>query len=68
MSREALRAFCRLVPGEPGLDEALREPADPRAFAGLLSRLARERGLDVLEADVLEGLAERRRRLLSSRP
>lgn len=68
MSREALEAFRRVVPGEPRLEEALREAGEPRAFAALLSRLARERGLFVAEADVLAALAERRREVLTRWP
>lgn len=68
MSREALETFCRSVLQEPALDAALKEPADLRSFAELLSRLARERGLDVEEAEVLETVAERRRDWLSRWP
>ena len=68
MSREALEAFCRLVPDEPGLDEALRGPADAQGFAALLTRLALERGFDVSPADVLDALARRRREWLARWP
>jgi glycine/D-amino acid oxidase-like deaminating enzyme len=61
VSRADLELLLREVPANARLDAELREVADARAFAELLARAARERGLVVEESDVFEALHDARR-------
>lgn len=68
MSRAGLGKLLREVPADTRLDAELRETADARVFAARLVRAARERGLEVEEADVAEALQDARRAWHAVRP
>jgi hypothetical protein len=59
-----MEEFRSLVLGDPTLQQALDAVSDDAGFAALASRLARERGIELSDSDLLLAVGHARRNWL----